>query len=127
MNIPQNEEHWEAGQADVNRKKEALIDSLPEESRARIFAMEEACRLLEAAKVPFVLFASPDVPCKGVMQYNRETYVDRFSEQGILEGDRFFNAAIQGSCEFFATIYRVDVEVRGQDGRPWFISKPRPR
>ncbi len=117
MSIPYNEEHWEAGQEATNRKKEEAMIKMSPEERGRIAAMEEAVRLLEAAQVPFMLFGSPNVPCSGIMQYNRDTYhPDRFGDEGYAEGNVFMNNACISALQFFATIHRSTFKAYAKDG-----------
>lgn len=124
MSIPYNEEHWEAGQQEVDRKKVELMANMSDEAVARIRTMETAVSMLENAKVPFVLFASPYVPSEGIMQYNRETYhPNRFGTEGNYEGAQFMNRAAQSACKFFANAHRVTIQIRDISGELLFEEK----
>lgn len=54
--IPLSREHLEAIQADTDRRREDLRATLSSEEKTRLTAIEQASALLEAAKVPFLLF-----------------------------------------------------------------------
>lgn len=67
--IPANEEHVEAVQAETNAKRAAMKETMSPEDRARLEVIEECVAKLEAAKVPFVLWAASDItPPEGYPQ-----------------------------------------------------------
>ncbi len=115
-NIPQNNEHWEAGQADVDRKRHDLVATLPRDAKARVAAIEEACRMLEEAKVPFLLVAAPEIPSKGVLQYHRHTYLDRFSEEGETEAAKFGQDMTSCCLDVISKMWHFNVFLTDTEG-----------
>ena len=56
----QNLEQREAEQDKVNRERDAFIESLPDDEKAKFKAVEKAVRILIKAEVPFYLFPRLD-------------------------------------------------------------------
>lgn len=60
MSIPLNLEHVEAAQADINAKRQAMKAAMTSTEVARLEVIEECSAKLEAAGVPFQLWAASD-------------------------------------------------------------------
>ncbi len=95
-NIPQNNEHWEAGQADVDRKRHDLVATLPRDAKARV--------------------AAPEIPSKGVLQYHRHTYLDRFSEEGETEAAKFGQDMTSCCLDVISKMWHFNVFLTDTEG-----------
>lgn len=75
--IPFNEEHFEAYQDEVNRKREEMLATRPPEEVARMRVIESVAGQLEAANIPFVMWANPVLePDKvGFIRFNKLEYM----------------------------------------------------
>lgn len=75
-------------QADLNAKREEMRKNMTPAELAKLDAIEQACAVLEAQQVPFLLWASSDDATKleaphmrGWFQFNRMSYVEpRYSK-----------------------------------------------
>ena len=54
--VPQNQEHFEAHQEEMNQKKEELKETLPVVAQTQMEVVESCVRQLTEAKIPFYLF-----------------------------------------------------------------------
>jgi len=77
--IPNNAEHFEAVQEDLNRTRAELKTKMSDEERVRLEVIEECSAKLEAAGVPFLLWAASHVPdddgrVPGFWQFNKLAY-----------------------------------------------------
>jgi predicted dithiol-disulfide oxidoreductase (DUF899 family) len=94
-NIPLNEEHVEAQQAECNRRREEAKSAMCPECRVKMEAVERAVKELEDAGVTFYMLAGLAGPQDGLWQFNKPSYTEEF-EKRTEEGQRFF-----------ASVYRV--------------------
>lgn len=69
MTIPNGEEYFEAVEADIQRENDAAVKKMNAKERARYEAMEEASKILVAAGVPYVFWASPYDDCGAFWRY----------------------------------------------------------
>lgn len=60
MSIPWNEEHVAAQQADIDAQRQEMKAKMTPTERARLEVIEECAAKLEAAEVPFQLWASSE-------------------------------------------------------------------
>jgi hypothetical protein len=106
-NIPLNEEHVEAQQAECNRRREEAKAAMCPEHRAKMEAVERAVRELEDAGVTFHLLAGLAGPEDGLWQFNKPSYTEEF-EKRTEEGQRFFASVYR---TMFLQITRNDLEI----------------
>lgn len=60
MSIPLNEEHVDARQADIDAQRQEIKSKMTPTERARLEVIEECAAKLEAAQVPFQLWAASE-------------------------------------------------------------------
>lgn len=96
MSILRNAEHMEAAQEEINAKGAAMRASMSPAELARLDVIEECSAKLEAAKVPFQLWAASDIGdpakgfCNGWWCFHKMSYASK--EQYEQYTDREFEA-----------------------------------
>jgi hypothetical protein len=80
-NIPLNEEHVEARQAECNRQREEAKAQMCPECRAKMEAVERAVKELETAGVTFYMLAGLAGPQDGLWQFNKPSYAESFDKR----------------------------------------------
>lgn len=115
--IPENEEHWEAGQAEIDRAREIAFAAMPAEEQHKMREIERAVSILENAKVPFFLWSSPENDVKGLWQYHRSTYQDQFSEGGEEDRRKLMSLGIYAASHFFARTWHFDIVATDEWGK----------
>lgn len=71
---PNNIEHLEAAQKELDKRRCAYLSSLPEEDQNKHKIIEECVQKLEQNKIYFLLLAAKDIKEDGFWQYNKLSY-----------------------------------------------------
>jgi hypothetical protein len=82
--IPQNEEHFEKYQDDVNKKRLEFINSLKKEDKKNFLLVEKVVAKLDKSNIPFMLLVRPISEPKGAawQYYKFHGDVSQFSDEG---------------------------------------------
>lgn len=115
--IPQNSEHLDAAQKEIDAKRLAHLESLSPADKKRFLAMEKAVSLLEKHEIQYILFAFPEINSPGIWQFNKSTYCpDPFSQTGNEQSRHMLWKCLGRMTKFFAEVWHFRITCVAENG-----------